>query len=84
MIHFTPVSALLGGILIGLAALLLLWLQGRIAGISGILAGLMDGAKGDRMCGCSLCWDCWRGAPVVFGCWRCQLRICRLYRCLCC
>lgn len=49
MANFTPVTALLGGILIGLAALLLLWLQGRIAGISGILAGLMDGAKGDRM-----------------------------------
>lgn len=49
MANFTPVSALLGGILIGLAALLLLWLQGRIAGISGILAGLIGGATGDRL-----------------------------------
>ena len=37
---FTPVAALVGGLLIGLAAALL-WLgNGRIAGISGILAGL--------------------------------------------
>lgn len=42
MTHFTPVSALLGGMLIGLAALLLLWLPGRIAGISGIVAGLLS------------------------------------------
>ena len=33
---FSPVSALAGGALIGLAATLLLWLNGRIAGISGI------------------------------------------------
>lgn len=37
---FTPLSALLGGALIGLAAALLLAL-GRIAGISGIVAGLL-------------------------------------------
>jgi uncharacterized membrane protein YedE/YeeE len=34
--EFTPVSALAGGALIGLAATTLLWLNGRIAGISGI------------------------------------------------
>jgi len=34
--EFTPLSALAGGALIGLAATLLLWLNGRIAGISGI------------------------------------------------
>ena len=40
MSHFTPLSALLGGGLIGGAAALL-WLGlGRIAGISGILGGL--------------------------------------------
>lgn len=33
---FTPATALLGGALIGLSATLLLWLNGRIAGISGI------------------------------------------------
>ena len=41
MLHdFTPSSALLGGAMIGLAATLLLWSHGRIAGISGIWAGL--------------------------------------------
>ena len=34
---FTPVASLLGGMMIGLAALLLLWLNGKIAGISGIV-----------------------------------------------
>jgi uncharacterized membrane protein YedE/YeeE len=32
-------AALLGGVLIGIAATLLLWLNGRIAGISGIRPG---------------------------------------------
>ncbi|HIA20624.1 MAG: YeeE/YedE family protein [Methylococcus sp.] len=39
MENFSPVSALTGGALIGLAASLLLLFNGRIAGISGILAG---------------------------------------------
>ena len=38
---FTPLSGLFGGMLIGLAATLLLLLNGRIAGISGILSGLV-------------------------------------------
>lgn len=40
MENFTPLSALIGGALIGAAASLLLWLNGRIAGISGIAGGL--------------------------------------------
>ena len=44
---FTPWSALLGGMLIGLAAALFLLLNGRIAGISGILGGLLRPSKGD-------------------------------------
>lgn len=40
--EFTPVSALLGGALIGLAATLLLWSLGRIAGVSGILNGALE------------------------------------------
>ncbi|MBM4219964.1 MAG: YeeE/YedE family protein [Gammaproteobacteria bacterium] len=39
---------LAGGILIGLAAVLLLWSIGRIAGISGIASGALEGARGDR------------------------------------
>jgi uncharacterized membrane protein YedE/YeeE len=35
-------SALLGGVLIGVSATLLLWLNGRIAGISGIAFGLLQ------------------------------------------
>lgn len=46
MSAFTPVSALLGGLLIGTAASLLLWLDGRIAGVSGILGGLLPPARG--------------------------------------
>ncbi len=39
---FTPVSSLLGGGLIGLAAALLLLFNGRVAGVSGILGGLIE------------------------------------------
>ncbi|EUD11351.1 YeeE/YedE family protein [Providencia alcalifaciens] len=45
--NFTPWSAAIGGILIGLAAAILLILNGRIAGISGILAGVLKPVKGD-------------------------------------
>lgn len=41
MADFTPVSAAIGGALIGLAATLLMLLTGRIAGISGIFAGCL-------------------------------------------
>ena len=37
MSNFTPLSSLVGGLLVGLAAASLWWLQGRICGISGIL-----------------------------------------------
>ena len=45
--HFTPWTALAGGALIGLAAVLLALLNGRIAGISGILAGLLRPVRGE-------------------------------------
>ena len=48
MIGFTPLSATLGGILIGLSASLLLWTNGRIAGISGIVAGAVVPAATHR------------------------------------
>lgn len=41
MSNFTPLSALIGGVLIGLAAVLLLAFNGRVAGVSGIVAGLV-------------------------------------------
>ena len=45
--HFTPWTSLAGGILIGLAAAMLVLLNGRIAGISGILGGLLAPRRGD-------------------------------------
>jgi uncharacterized protein len=48
MANFTPVSAAIGGALIGLAAALLMLLTGRIAGISGILGGCLGTAGGDK------------------------------------
>lgn len=45
--HFAPLPAFAGGLLIGFAALLFLLLNGRIAGISGILGGLLTPARGD-------------------------------------
>lgn len=41
-------SALAGGVLIGLAATLLLWLTGRVAGVSGILGGVLVPGDGER------------------------------------
>jgi uncharacterized membrane protein YedE/YeeE len=63
---FTPWTALAGGLLIGLAAALFVLLNGRIAGISGIVGGLLTPSRGDVL---------WRlafvlgliGAPLVYG-----------------
>jgi uncharacterized membrane protein YedE/YeeE len=44
---FTPWHALAGGALIGLAAAMLILLNGRIAGISGVLGGLLKPTRGD-------------------------------------
>ena len=45
--NFTPASALIGGVLIGIAATLLLALNGRIAGVSSIAGGLFGPTPGD-------------------------------------
>lgn len=48
MEDFTPVSGLVGGLLIGLGVTLLLVLNGRIGGISGIVGGLLAfGGRGE-------------------------------------
>ena len=47
MTNFTPWPALLGGVLIGLAASLFMLLNGRVAGISGIFAGALRPVRGD-------------------------------------
>lgn len=54
---FTPVQSLAGGVLIGIAAVLLMALQGRVLGATGILSGLITGnAPGDKG---------WRAAMVA-------------------
>src|SRR5687768_12434409 len=45
--HFTPWASLAGGILIGIAAALLVLLNGRVAGISGIVGGLLAPRRDD-------------------------------------
>lgn len=44
---FTPWSSLAGGVLIGIAAAMFALLSGRIAGVSGVLGGLLRPTKGD-------------------------------------
>ena len=48
MANFTPLSAAIGGALIGLSAVMLMLLAGRVAGISGIAAGLLGIGSIDR------------------------------------
>jgi len=47
--HFTPIASLVGGMLIGLSASLLLLCDGKIAGISGIIAGILSPQKNDTL-----------------------------------
>jgi uncharacterized protein len=53
---FTPVSGLIGGLLIGMAVALMLLLNGRKAGVSGIVGGLVNPKAGDTG---------WRAAFVI-------------------
>jgi uncharacterized membrane protein YedE/YeeE len=46
-VHFTPAASFAGGALIGIAAAMLLLLSGRVAGISGIVGGLLAPHRGD-------------------------------------
>ena len=65
MTDFTPLQSLFGGALIGLSAVLLMALHGRIAGMTGILSGIIPPLAPD--------WQ-WRGAflagaivvPILF------------------
>jgi uncharacterized membrane protein YedE/YeeE len=72
--HFTPWASLAGGMLIGLAAALLILFNGRIAGISGILGGLLRPRSGDLgwriaflagLIGTPLLWQLWQALPPV-------------------
>jgi uncharacterized membrane protein YedE/YeeE len=61
MIDFTPWSALAGGALIGLGASALLVLNGRIAGISGIVGGLLRPRSEETS------WRAWFVAGLLVG-----------------
>jgi uncharacterized membrane protein YedE/YeeE len=47
MSNFTPVSALIGGLLIGLAAVILLLFNGRVMGVTGITGGILQPERHD-------------------------------------
>lgn len=47
MENFTPISAPIGGGLIGLSAALMIVFSGRVAGLSGILGGALTARRGD-------------------------------------
>jgi uncharacterized membrane protein YedE/YeeE len=49
MTDFTPIASLVGGIIIGVSASILLLLNGRIAGISGIVGGLLAPKAGETL-----------------------------------
>lgn len=61
---FTPVSGFLGGALIGLAAVLLLIAIGRIAGVSGIVGGLLARAPAETGWRAAFVLGLWLGALV--------------------
>ena len=72
--HFTPWASLTGGMLIGLAAALFILLEGRIAGISGILGGLLRPRRGDTawrllflggLAAAPLAWSLFAAAPAM-------------------
>ncbi|MEO8768421.1 MAG: YeeE/YedE family protein [Nitrosospira sp.] len=72
--QFTPWSALAGGAVIGMAIALLVLLNGRIAGISGIVGGLFRMQKGDMdwriafiagLIAAPLVWQLFASLPAV-------------------
>jgi uncharacterized membrane protein YedE/YeeE len=71
---FTPMSALVGGVLIGIAAAAFVLLNGRIAGISGILGGLLKPRRGDMgwraafllgLIGAPAAYTLWNSLPTI-------------------
>jgi uncharacterized membrane protein YedE/YeeE len=71
---FTPASALIGGAVIGAAAALFFVLNGRIAGVSGILGGLLRPQGGDiswrvafvlGLVGAPIAWSLFAALPEI-------------------
>lgn len=63
---FTPYASLAGGALIGLAAAVLVLFNGRIAGISGIVGGLLKPSGGDTAWRMAFCLGM-IASPAVYG-----------------
>jgi uncharacterized protein len=61
IVNFTPLDGALGGVLIGLAAAMLLLLNGRIAGVSGVFNRLVPPTPGDAA------WRLWFLGGIVAG-----------------
>lgn len=71
---FTPWPSLAGGVLIGIATAMFLLLNGRIAGISGIVGGLVKPVRGDidwrvafvgGMVAAPLAWSLFAALPAM-------------------
>ena len=62
---FTPYSGFLGGLLIGIASVLLLLANGRIAGISGIVGGLLAPPLSDALWRLMFIFGLWIGAIAL-------------------
>jgi len=74
-VHFTPWSSLAGGLLIGAGIALFTLLVGRVAGISGIVGGLLRPQPGETgwrlaflagLLGAPLAWRLFASLPVLF------------------
>lgn len=75
MENFTPLSAIIGGALIGLSAALLMALNGRIAGVSGVFSGIAFAGSGERgwrvafiagLIAAPVLYALFRGSPAPF------------------
>jgi uncharacterized protein len=65
--QFTPLASTLGGMLIGMAAVLMMLVQGRIAGISGIVGRLLPPYAADADVACALAFVVGLiAAPLLF------------------
>lgn len=63
-----PWSSVLGGMLIGVSASLLLWCTGRVAGISGIVAGLLRPSAGDSAWRAAFVLGLLSGGAIAYAC----------------
>jgi len=69
MDSFTPVAALIGGLLIGISSVLLLVFNGRIAGISGITGQLLHPRAGDMGWRLTFLAGLMGGGAALFALW---------------